>query len=264
MRYFSVTHRPLEWPLPAFMEPISTQPAGPGVLDLSEQYPECGGRSGLSEYETLFALRRQLQASWPDGEPPADEQMIGISHYRRFAVTRPTGTPSDIYTAVGPAEFATLPEDLFVPPPGTLVISTPTRFVVPVLAQYAGAHVLRDLLHFMGLAVDLGVVDDRTMATYLGRNVLLAAPSVGVYPTGWYLQGLADLEAVADAFQATVEVPREGYQRRVLGFCCERLQSLLALQLAERWPQDQVITNRAMIVSDDATYRTGGHQASVA
>src|ERR1700710_1891255 len=93
MKYFCVTHQALRWPIPSFMRAVSTVPAGKGVQDLSTRYPQLAGRGAeLGEYATLFGVRRLLQESWERGAPSASDQMIGVAHYRRFAVTRPTGT----------------------------------------------------------------------------------------------------------------------------------------------------------------------------
>lgn len=255
MRYFCITHRPLPWPLPDFMEPVSSVPAGEGVTDVSGHYPEV---HGLSEYATLFAVRRMLQDSWGEQGPPPAERMVGIGHYRRFAVTQAVGIESDIYRVVDPERFAQLPDDLFLTPPGWLLHPAATRFPVPVVSQYGSAHVVRDLLHFMAIAVDLGVVDGEDVARFLGGDVMIAAPTVGIWPSEWLFLVLEALEAVATAFQESVGVDREGYQRRVLGFCCERLHALLVQRLLASWPRHQVMANRLLVVSDDGTYRTGG------
>ncbi|MCZ2827143.1 MULTISPECIES: hypothetical protein [unclassified Modestobacter] len=258
MRYFVVTHRPLDRPLRPFMEAISTVPAGDDVLDLSAEHPQYAGRGPeLSEYATLFALRRHLQASWSESGPPSDDEMCGIAQYRRYPVTRPVGVPSDVYGMVTPAEFGELPDDVFQPAPGTLLLPSVAQ-VGTVLGQYGRNHAVRDLLHFMGIAIDLGVIDDRAAASFLSQSVMVVAPTIGVYPTRWYVQLLEDLERVADAFESRAAVPREGYQRRATGFCLERLHGMLLAGLVATWPGDRVTQNRAIVVSEDLTYTSGG------
>jgi hypothetical protein len=254
MKFYVTTHRPLEWPLPGFMEAISTVPAGEGVADLSVQHPHLAGRGPqLSEYATLFALRRQLQSSWRDSGAPADDEMIGLAHYRRFAVTRPIGTSAGMYGMITSEELAGLPEDVLVPPAETLLL--PSTFVgITVLQQYGRSHPLRDLLHFMALAVDLGIVDGRRAGGFLSQQVMVAAPTVGVFPIAWLVDVLEKLEKVVEAFESSVAVAHEGYQRRAVGFCCERLHAMLLHQLVAEWAQDRVIVNRAVVVSDDGTY----------
>lgn len=263
MRYFSVAYRPLDWPLPGFMEAIATDPAGDGVTDLSARHPHLAGRgTELSEYATLFALRRTLQEEWGGSAPPPGQEMIGISHYRRFAVTRPVpgGTPSFVYSLLDPQGFAGLPRDLFVPPPGTLVLPTTVTLGDPVVTQYALSHHMEDLLRFMAVAVDLGVVDDAAMTQFLGGRTMIVAPSVGVYPAEWLLTALEVMEEVVDEFEARFRTPREGYQSRAVGFCLERLHALLAMGLAAIWPAERRILQRALVVSTDGLYRDGAGQ----
>jgi hypothetical protein len=257
MNYFVVTHHALEWPLPSFMQPISTVPAGEGVLDLSTDHPHLAGRGPeLSEYATLFALRRHLQASWSASGRPADADMIGVGHYRRFPVTRPIGRPSDIYGVVSSEEFTKLPADTFLPPTGSLLLPSICN-VGTVLGQYGRNHVLRDLLHFMAIAIDLDVIAERAAAQWLSQGVMVAAPSIGVYPAGWYVHVLEQLERVVEAFESSAAVPRDGYQRRAVGFCLERLHGMLVGQLLSQWPGDRVLANPAVIVSDEGSYTLG-------
>jgi hypothetical protein len=262
MRYFSVAYRPLEWPLPDFMEVVSTCPAGDGVTDLSVTYPQFAGRDPvLGEYATLFAVRRVLEEAKQRGESSGDG-MVGISHYRRFAVSRKTGTPSYVYGAVRPGEFARLPRDLFVPKGKTILFPTPVLFSTTVLAQFAGYHHARDLLHFMALAIDLGVVTNEQVTGWLSGKVMVAAAAIGVYPEDWLVRALTDMEAVVDAFESTVAIPRDGYQRRAIAFCLERLHGLLLSGLIEKCSTDDFITHPALIVSPDGVYHPGGESHS--
>lgn len=258
MRYFSVAYRPLEWGLPSFMEAVSAAPLGEGITDLSARYPEFRGRDPfLGEYATLFALRRDLEEARARGETTPGE-MVGISHYRRFAVTRPTGTPSFVYGAVRPREFAKLSRERFIPRAGTLLFPAPMKVEPSLLGQYGRYHVTRDLLFFIGLAVDLGLATDERAAKWLAGPVMVPAPAIGIYPVDWFIDTQTALESVVDAFQSTVGVDREGYQRRTIAFCLERLHGLLLSMLVETWPQDGYLTHPALIVSPDGVYHPSG------
>jgi hypothetical protein len=258
VRYFSVAYRPLEWSLPDFMEVVSTAPAGEGVTDLSVTYPDLAGRDPvLGEYATLFAVRRLLQDARSRGDSSGDG-MVGISHYRRFAVTRPTGAKSYVYGVVRPEEFAELPRHLFVPPPETILFPAPMRVPPTLLVHFGTYHPTRDLLFFMALAVDLGLVTNDQVTMWLTGDVMVPAPAVGVFPEDWFVETQTALEAVVDAFESTVAVPREGYQRRVIAFCLERLHGLLLSSLVEKWPQEGLIANPALVVSPDGVYHPSG------
>lgn len=260
VRYFSIAYRPLDWPLPEFMEAVSTAPAGDGVTDLGARYPELAGRDPvLGEYATLFAVRRLLEDARERGDGTGDG-MVGISHYRRFAVTRPTGARSYAYGVVRPEEFAALPRDLFVPPPDTVLFPAPMKVVPTLLAHFGTYHPTRDLLFFMALAIDLGIVTDAEATSWLSQDVMVPAPAVGVYPVDWYVATMAALESVVDAFESSVGVPREGYQRRIIAFCLERLHGLVLSSLVSRWAA--LITHPALLVSPDGIYHPSGSEPS--
>jgi len=258
MRYFSVAYRPLEWRMPAFMEVVSAAPVGDGVTDIAAPYPTLAGRDRvLGEYATLFALRRVLQDAHARGESTSSD-MVGISHYRRFTVTRPTGAPSFVYRVVKPHEFTKLSRDRFIPRNGTLMFPSPMQVAPSLLQHYAHYHVARDLLLFMALAIDLGLVTGEQVASWLDGKVMVPAPAIGIYPESWFIETQVALESVVEAFESTVAVEREGYQRRSIAFLLERLHGLLLSMLVEGWPKDQMIANPALLVSADGVYHPGG------
>lgn len=257
MRYFCITHQPIPWPVPRFMEPVSTVPVGEGVLDLGQRYPGLAGRGReLGEYATLFALRRMLQESW-NGEAPPEWEMVGVSQYRRFMTTRSIGRPYSGYGVITPEILGKLARDTFLPPSGTVLMSAPALLGDPVVTQYGFTHHMRDLLRFMAIAIDLGVVDGEQAGAYLGQETMVIAPSVGVYPARWLVEVLEGLEKVVDVFASTVAVERDGYQRRAVGFCCERLHSLLANCLAMSWPRGRLLQARPALVSQEARSAAG-------
>jgi hypothetical protein len=237
MRYFCVTHVPPPWPVPGFMEPVSPDPAGDGALE------------GLREYGALFSLRHLVQTPGDAGGSSPGESMVGISHHGRFAVTRAVGAEAADCHVVTPEELAALPEDCFVPPPGRIVVPAPTVMDESVLAQYGSVHAGRDLLHAVGIAIDQGVVEGRIAADFLNANVLIAAPTVGVYPTGWYLDVLTTLAAVAQEFADTVRSPNEGPPQQVPAPCLERLHSLLLQQLLATWPPELAVVEPVLAVA---------------
>ncbi|MGY1831405.1 hypothetical protein ACI8AA_13415 [Geodermatophilus sp. SYSU D01180] len=258
LRYYAVTHRPLEWPLPAFVQPVALAPGlGEGVVDLTRWAPDLAGRDRtLGEYAALFALRRMLEAEWGGADAPAGDLMLGLAHFRRFGVTRTVGTPAGMTQLVDPTTFGRLPDEVFLPDGPTLVVPAPLDFGRSLLRQYGESHVVRDLLLFMGVAIDLGVVDDASVTDFLDRSVLFATPSVGVYPTEWLLIVLEALESVAGTFEAALAQERDGYQRRATGFCLERLHALLLHQLVAKWT-GPVEAHQALLVTPDGVHRPG-------
>lgn len=244
--------------MPDFMEVVSAAPLGEGITDLSADHPQFAGRDPiLGEYATLFALRRHLEqarargASSPDG-------MVGISHYRRFCVTEPTGERTFVYGGVRPEEFLQLPRSRFIPPAGKIMFPSPIRVGPSLLGQFARYHTTRDLLYFMALAVDVGIVSDEQVTAWLDGQAMVPAPAIGVYPEDWFIETQVGLESVVDAFESTVAVEREGYQRRTIAFCLERLHGLLLSSLIEKAELNEFIAHPALIVSPDGVYHPGG------
>ena len=253
VRYFSVAYKPLEWKLPSWMEPVSTRPAGEGITDLGERYPELAGRDReLGEFATLFAVRRLLEEDGGDGH---EGEMIGLSHYRRFAVTAPLRGSSFDGVALTPTAFTKISRDRLLPPTRTVLAPAATDVRPSLLAQYARFHHIEDLLRFCAVAVDHGLVEGSAVAEYLTQPTLLAAPSVGVFPRGWTLEVLRDLEAVTEEYLATAHIPREGYQRRAIAFCLERLMSLLLVQMITSSTDVAVLMHPVLLVSPDGRYR---------
>lgn len=255
MRYYCMTHKELPEYVRPYMTGISNRSGlGPHVRNVAAGIEHLeGGGDRLSEYATLFGLARELATETDDLD-----EMIAFSHYRKFpAVQEVQGNQTDVYSAITPAEFADLGDDVLVPPDGVLVFPEPTRHGMNLISQYDYCHVLRDFLYFMALAIDLGVVEDSDVARYLDGELMLCAPTVGVFPKSWVVQAMHALETVAVAFESTVNIPREGYQKRVLGFCIERLHSLLLMQLVAAWPAGMTRAHRIILVSEDRGYQVG-------
>ena len=82
-------------------------------------------------------------------------------------------------------------------------------------------------------------------------HVFVPAPSVGVYPAAFERDVLLKLENCARAFVISGYIPREGYQRRVLGFCIERLHGFLITQELARLSIDwRDVMGKQIVVSE--------------
>lgn len=251
MRYFSVADRPVEWRVPSFMEVVSATPQGPGVTDIAAPSPELAGRAAdLGEYATLFALRRVLEAARA-GQEPAPGEMVGISSQRRFAVTRPTGTPSSGEGVIRPDVLLKLSRDRFVPRNGTLLYPSPVALPSPLLRHHARDHATRDLLLVMALAIDVGVAPADRASAWLDSGAVFPTPSIGVHPEDWFIRTQTALESVADAFSSSAAVERAGARRGAVPACLRVLHGLLLSMLVESWPADRLISHPTLLVSAD-------------
>lgn len=259
MRYFCLTERPVKWRLPSFMEVVSTVPAGSRVTDLGKRYPDLARRgSALGVYATLFAVRRLLQDSWPGDQPPPHEELVGIAHHDRFAVTGRAGTLVGAEQLVGPEDFRRLPDEIFLPQTTQVLCPTAVPLPVTVIADHHGRYHVRDLLHFLGIAIELGVVADQNVSTFLGQPMVIPAVSVGVYPTAWLVQALELIERVVDRYESTDAVAREGRQLLGLGACCEILHMIMFERLVAALPAGGLAAAPPVVVSQRARARAAG------
>lgn len=207
-----------------------------------------------SEYAGLFAIRQRLEEVGYDGG-------VIVAHYRRFVSRRTFGRLSDNVPGVRTltpreAEGVTF-TDLLPDPAQDWLLTMPLRIGQQVGGQYNTKHILRDLLRFLTDAVDAGAIDSNDAHRALFTDLLIPACSVGCYPARWFNSIFRKLEIAAVAFLDGGYVEREGYQRRVLGFCLERLNNFLILQAMEA---DGVRTvpcfGYQMVVSNDGVVRS--------
>jgi hypothetical protein len=99
--------------------------------------------------------------------------------------------------------------------------------------QYAIAHVLVDLINYLNIARDLGVIH-HPQAVLQTEVILTGACTLGYYPRVWLLEKMTQLEQVGRIFverYADQLHERDGYQVRALEFCIERIGSYFLDQL---------------------------------
>jgi hypothetical protein len=237
--------------MPSFMEVVSATPQGVGVTDVAAPHPELASQAAdLGEYATLFALRRDLEAVRA-GQEPTPGEMVGISSQRRFAVTRPTGTPSSGQGVIRPDVLLKLSRDRFVPRNGTLLYPSPVTLPSPLLRHHARDQATRDLLLVMALAIDLGVAPGDRVSAWLDAGAVFPTPSIGVHPEDWFISTQTALESVADAFRSSAAVERAGSRPGAVPACLRVLHGLLLSMLLESWPADRLISHPTLLVSAD-------------
>jgi hypothetical protein len=182
----------------------------------------------IGEYAFLFALRRVLEDARVSEQPLAN---ITIAQYRRFVLNSALGTRAQnvpFARVLSHEEALALSAHSFEPRPGhEWLISTAARTGSSVTHHYARYHVLRDWLRFLSDAVDAAALsaDDAQGAAL--AEIIIPAPSNGVFPASVLVQHMKTLEASGLAFLQGGFVERTDYQRRALGFCLERLHSYL-------------------------------------
>lgn len=220
-----VGHQP--FPVPGFIDlmisprPLSALHAAV-VADDAAHGPH---GSSLSEYSQLLWLYEHFQ------DVIGGHEFVRIVQYRRFVARRRIGrrTNHDFARFVTPAELPAQHADFSRATAHELFNGT-CAFRGGMLGQYAGAHVLRDMLSFARFLLEEDILDSAGVATFLTSPVTIPASSIGVFRASTLAALLGELRRAAAFLHSSAFIARTGYQRRVLGFLLERLQAHLLLQ----------------------------------
>jgi hypothetical protein len=178
--------------------------------------------SALSEYAQLIWLGDNFDAI------TAGCRFVRIFHYRRFAAARPirgvasTNQPWSTTISVGQLADCGHEFDRYC---RRELFNHPVRFKDGMLAQYAAAHVLDDMLSFARFLTESGVFDPRTTAEFLNVDTLIPACNIGTFRSETLRSLLLLLKRASGFLKSPYFVAREGYQRRNMGFLLERLHS---------------------------------------
>ena len=191
-------------------------------LELKELLPD----NLIGEYYFLFLIRRQI-------ENQTSLKSITLSQYRRFATVRSIGQPATnqpYANLISKTEASSSNlENLIVAKKDGWLLSSLFAASPNVAYQYSRHHILRDWLRFLADSFDAGLLTQAEITESAFINCLIPAPSNGVFPVQYLIEHLIKLEACARAFVHGGYQPRDAYQRRVIGFCLERLHSYLLL-----------------------------------
>lgn len=244
--FFCITHKQPEWPLPDFLTVVGTGGYVPrNGIALSQHYPELAFQNEhLGEFAALFALRRMLADA-----PP--ESLVGICHYRRFALIRPQGEMRGFNSYAHPDLLARArPEDFFGEG-NKIIVPSLVHFAGSVLRQYGAVAEARDLLMYFGAAVDAGAIEQNAAADFLSQNSFIPACTAAYIPVGWLRDILTRVEMATNEFMRTTHIEREGQQKRNAGFCAERLHSMLLQQYLDQFGWNNVISTPMTMLMDN-------------
>jgi hypothetical protein len=245
-KYFCVSHKEIPWKLPSFMTVIGTGSYIPmhGIA-LSKDFPDLAYKNKyLSEYAALFALRRLLTGTDPNC-------YIGISHYRRFALTHPIGTLRGFNYHAHPDLLTEVPDEHFYGDGSTPIIPMMVHFDGSVLRQYSAVAIARDLLMFFGDAIESGVITDNEAADFLSNNHFITAGTAAFIPVSWFIDIVEQIERVVSRFYWSHHIVRDGYLERSIGFCAERLHGLLLAKYVNSFGWEKVVTQPLTLLVED-------------
>jgi hypothetical protein len=236
--YACITHVPLLVEYPPFVKTIYLGEAqAPGRLNLRDLAPRwvpyhdmIGGLIGS------FALRNYILAHQPE------TRQVGICHYRKFVTRYRIGQSGpddhsvmDVITRHGVMESALA--DCMLPEDDKFLLVKPAHLtcngaIQSYLAGYTNAHHVEDLLRFIAVAVELGVLDMHEVIPLFAETFfMVGGVELGVFPADFWLPTIGRLEEVTWACVNQHLTRREGAgQARLWGYCMERLSSFLLLK----------------------------------
>lgn len=188
-----------------------------------------GDRSAaLGHYGPLFELARTREA-----QPSMSIDLVGIAAGRMFATPVPLPGPSSdqgVYQVVEAESFDGCADQALLPRGQQYVLPGIYNHEISVLNHYLRTQPTRDLLLFLGIALDMGVVESRALALFLARDVWVTHPAIGVVPETFFVETMASLEAVALACAEATPGPPSDRPDHALVRSIEVLHSLLLMR----------------------------------
>lgn len=196
----------------------------------------------------------------------AVSELTGVISHRKLVVRTLIGRKAPkypVYREISVSAASRLPAEELRPHPGNeFLIGAPVRFPQGIKRQYARMHHEKDLLEYLELAVEMGVIGpDDVKALLHSTRFIPGGCELGIYPTQWLSATLKRLEVLGREF-VTRFADRirtyDSYQVRAVGFLAERLGSYFLLkELESRHPQGippSLFGHLCVIVNDGETY----------
>ncbi|NBR23118.1 MAG: hypothetical protein EBU08_04890 [Micrococcales bacterium] len=187
----------------------------------------------LSEYYHLFRLARILRSE----TVRIDNPRLLIIHYRRFLSTRPLGITSQNQVYARTIKPSDVPEDSahLIPSYGSNWFCSPILDLQrTIYEQFANHHPLRELIKLLASLTSRSLFSDEDARAFLSERRLVAVATLGLSRLEVFLDIMAKLETAVIAYLEDWRNPKYvGYQRRILGFLCERLHSFLLIRQLE-------------------------------
>ncbi|MEI6712573.1 MAG: hypothetical protein WCO60_02405 [Verrucomicrobiota bacterium] len=184
-------------------------------------------------------------------EASSTASVVGICSYRKIILPKAHAPINplrfQVETLLSDVEGLSLADCL---PPNLeheFLVTGPVYFTDGIIGQYSKYHVLRDLLDYAALAIELGVLSQEEAKEFLMCPILIPGGcDVGFYPRQWLLETLGKLEILGREFVKRYGNRILGYDqfnRRALNFLGERLGSFFVLSELMRRYQGQITYN---------------------
>lgn len=255
--FFVVTHQDIPWEIPFDHQLIGVEGYTPPI---SRGIPASSIISRLLDSETAFGAMRSIMAINTQLESQDDSASVFTSSYRLFLGKE---TNVDWLSPIMQENRIITAEELKndwqniiateIPLGVDIMIPAPRLLPDTVLGQYARVHHLDDLMLAVGCAIRVGLLEPLSVPMLLSSNTLI--------PYG----NFAAKKALRKEFNQKVwdcalefykrhYVPRTAYQRRVIDFVFERINSMAIIQMITKRKLN-CISCRNIWVCPDGVYK---------
>lgn len=216
-------------------------------------YDDC---ISLGDFQTDSVFHvKQLDRFWHEARPIAygaagtavlpiaierfanDAKFIEISSHRKRILPSPEGKQTILYQRdLNLTDLGKETElSVFIPKVDVeFLLAQPLYFENSIIGHYSLCHHRRDLLDYMSLAIDLGVLDSNSASELLAaKHLIPGGVEFGIYPKSWLIQTLRKIELVSREFLCRYgnRVKKyDIYQVRAVQFLSERLGSFLLIR----------------------------------
>jgi len=253
-----IGHKPPLFSFWGKFKQVSYESEGDGFLTLPA-YSICSGVDDkeIGEYHFLFGLRRFLEQN------QGAYSSVIIAHYRRFLSSKKMGVPTNLNQshtfAITSQEAEKEDASIILPKAGPWLIGTPVIIHGgSTLIQFYVSHPVEEYLRMITIAIDLGLLNGGDAVNLLHASHMITAASVGVFPVDRFIEHMKILEKIVIAYLEKTNKKYEGYNRRIIAFCLERIHSYLLMNIIEELKFDSNATGYQLVLTEDGIVRPSG------
>ena len=255
-KFFVITHKDIPWDLPFPHTEVGVEGYVP---DKKSGIAASEIISKALDFETAFGALRAVPAITEELRNQSRSDTVFVGSYRLF-LSQETNTDwlSPVLQEnkiITPSELANDWRSLIateLPDGVDIMIPAPRLLPDTVLGQYSRVHHLDDLLLATGCAIRAGLLEPLSVPSMLSSNTLVP---YGIFAAKRELR--MDFNdrlwwCVQDFYKHHYK-PRSGYQRRVIDFVFERINSMAIVQMVINKGLN-CVSARNIWVSEDGKY----------
>jgi hypothetical protein len=154
--------------------------------------------------------------------------------------------------AVTPEEMESQEPTICLPNTGSWLVGTPVIiYEGTVLDHFSVTHPLQEYLKMLALAVDLEILTSADVVAMLGGQYMIVAASVGVFPVRNFIAQMICLENLTRAYLDGRYTKYDGYNKRIIAFCLERIHSYLLMKKLKELKLGANATGYQLVLSND-------------